>query len=225
MEAPLAPGEMETFFQTRTLYESTTNRATVTGTDDGSGGLCMPAQDEVPVTVVLPPTGSFSCWNAKPIDELSMEWGGAQDICVQAWDGEIGASTLLTTKDGIAPGDIFEVPGMGGSPYVQEWQIFAAGDCGGTPLGQSEFKISCHDGAMNGVEDCGKNQGNGKWDDPALINDWLLEGMAGDEVLDCTPVVIGNGGGGGGFCGLGAELAFLLPPIVWLRNRRRRQRA
>ena len=40
---------------------------------------------------------------------------------------------------------------------------------------------------MNGPEDCGQPQGNGKGDDPVLLNDWLFEGMSGDLTLDCTP--------------------------------------
>lgn len=66
-------------------------------------------------------------------------------------------------------------------------------------------------------------QGNGKDDAPALVNDWLLEGMSGATTLDCTPAEVTQSGGG--FCGLGAELAFLLPPIMWLRARRKRLRA
>ena len=76
---------------------------------------------------------------------------------------------------------------MGGSPNDQEWEIFAAGDCNGTPLGESVFHISCSDDDMNGTEDCGKNEGDGKSDDQSKINDWLFEGMSGDLTLDCTP--------------------------------------
>jgi hypothetical protein len=104
---------------------------------------------------------------------------------VVAWDGDVGG-TYLTTVDNVILGDVVMVSGMGGSPNDQQWQVFAAGDCGGTPLGVSEFHISCSDSEMNGPEDCGQPQGDGKDDDPALLNDWLLEGMAGDLVLDCT---------------------------------------
>jgi hypothetical protein len=218
----LGPGQQHTFFFTRTLYESLTNRATVTGSESGGGAQCTMAMDEVPITVVLPPTGSFDCLKAKPIDEISMKWNGAQDVCVVAYDGLVGG-TVLDQQDGIQPGDVVTVDGMGGYPWEQQWQIFAAGDCGGTPLGTSEFKISCHDSAMNGVEDCGKPQGNGKDDDPSLVNDWLLEGLVGDEELQCTPTVVS--GGGGGWCGLGFELIFVLPPLLWLNGRKRRRSA
>ena len=40
---------------------------------------------------------------------------------------------------------------------------------------------------MNGIEDCGKNEGDGKSDDATRINDWLFEGMSGNSTLDCTP--------------------------------------
>ena len=218
----LAPGASHTFYLTRTLYESLTNQATVSGGESGGGAQCTMAQDQVPITVVLPPTGSFDCLAAKPIDELSMKWDGAQDVCVVAYDGAVGG-TVLKQKDDVQPGDVVKVTGMDGYPWVQQWQIFAAGDCGGTPLGVSEFKISCHDSNMNGVEDCGKRQGNGYDDDPSLVNDWLLEGMVGDEELDCTPTIVTQGGGG--WCGFGFELAFVLPPLMWLHRRRRRAAA
>jgi hypothetical protein len=42
---------------------------------------------------------------------------------------------------------------------------------------------------MNGPEDCGTPQGNGKSDDSDKLNDWLLEGIVGENglTLDCTP--------------------------------------
>jgi hypothetical protein len=215
----LAPGASHTFFLTRTLYESLTNRATVEGAEAGGGAQCTVAQDEVPITVVLPPTGSFDCLDAKPIDELSMKWDGTQDVCVKAYDGNVGG-TLLATVNNVQPGDVVTVDGMNGYPWVQQWQILPVG-CAGTPLGVSEFQIACQDSNMNGVEDCGSRQGNGKDNNPARVNDWLLEGMLGDEELDCTPTVIS--GGGGGWCGLGMELGVVMPLLMALHARRRRR--
>jgi len=42
---------------------------------------------------------------------------------------------------------------------------------------------------MNGPEDCGNPQGDGKKNESKYINDWLLEGMVDSAggVLDCTP--------------------------------------
>ena len=91
-----------------------------------------------------------------------------------AYDGDVGG-TVLATIDNVMTDDVVTVSGMGGSPKDQRWETFAAGDCDGTSLGVSVFHISCSDKDMNGVEDCGKNQGNGKSDDPLLINDWLLD--------------------------------------------------
>jgi hypothetical protein len=40
---------------------------------------------------------------------------------------------------------------------------------------------------MNGPEDCGSRQGNGKSNDAGLINDWLLDGMVDAKTaLICT---------------------------------------
>jgi hypothetical protein len=211
----LAPGETKTFFTTQTLIGTTTNIGTVTG--DHGAGECPAVSDELTTTVTQPPQGFFDCSDAKPIDELSMEWAGTQTVCVVAHDGD-PSKPVLKTQPNVSLGDVLTVDSMGGSPNDQVWVIYAAGDCGGTPLGTSEFHISCSDDNMNGVEDCGKNQGDGKADDPALINDWLLEGMKGDLTLDCTPepIVLPPGG-----CGLGIELLLALPALMWLQRRRR----
>jgi hypothetical protein len=212
----LAPGESKTFFTTKTLIGTTTNEATVTG-DSASDGACQTADpDEVTVTVTQPPPGFFDCSDAKPIDELSMEWAGTQDVCVVAYDGDVGAAVLAVFNP-VTPGDMITVSGMSGSPNNQQWRIFADA-CFGTTLGISEFHISCSDSNMNGVEDCGKNQGDGKDDEPALLNDWLLEGMKGDATLACTPDEVSLPPGG---CGLGIELLLALPALMWLQRRRR----
>jgi hypothetical protein len=79
---------------------------------------------------------------------------------------------------------------MSGSPNDVSWEIF---DVSRVKIGESMFHVSCSDDDMDGVEDCGKNQGDGKGNDPGLVNDWLLEGMSGGvltppETLDCSAV-------------------------------------
>ena len=40
---------------------------------------------------------------------------------------------------------------------------------------------------MNGPEDCGSRQGDGKSNDAGLVNDWLLDGMVDAKTaLMCT---------------------------------------
>ena len=117
----------------------------------------------------------FEC--TKPIDELTMIWDGAADpIRVKAWKGEVG-SELLLDQSGITLGTEVVVSGYAGSPNDVYWEIFS----GGTKLGESNFHMSCSDNNMNGADDCGKRQGNGKSDDSGLINDWLLQGMVDND--------------------------------------------
>jgi len=83
-------------------------------------------------------------------------------------------------------GDEVTVSGYAGSPNDVTWEIFD--QTSGNKLGESEFHLSCSDDDMNGEEDCGKPEGDGKSNDAGLINAWLLEGM--EDALgsfDCTP--------------------------------------
>ena len=125
----------------------------------------------------------FEC--KKPIEAFAMIWDGTQSIRVKAWKGPVG-STLLADVDNIAIGDELTVSGYTGSPNDVFWEIFEAGT--DNKIGESKFHLSCSDPDMNGPEDCGKRQGNGKDTCPCLINDWILEGMV-DSVgsFDCTP--------------------------------------
>ncbi len=139
-----------------------------------------------------PPSSEFEC--NKPIDSLTMIWGGNQNIRIRAWKGNAG-STLLADIDNIIPGQAVTVSGYAGSGNDVFWEIFEADS--NNKIGESNFHMSCSDADMNGAEDCGKNQGNGKGDSKgkkgkkdkgkdntgnnSLINDWILAGMVDDE--------------------------------------------
>jgi hypothetical protein len=134
--------------------------------------------------LVPPPPTPFVCSDAKPIDELTMIWDGTQDIRVRAWKGNVG-STLLAEIDNVMPGQVVSVSGFADSPNDVYWEIFEAGTS--TKIGESTFHLSCSDADMNGPEDCGTREGDGK-DKTGFLNDWLLEGMAGNgQHLICTP--------------------------------------
>jgi len=140
--------------------------------------------------VPSPPSGVFEC--DKPINVLTMIWDGTEAIRIKSWKGSVG-STLLADIDNIMVGDEVTVSGFAGSPNDVIWEIFEAGTS--VKIGESIFHLSCSDNDMNGLEDCGKRQGNGK-DKSGFINDWLLEGMVdAKNSFDCTfdPLSPGTG--------------------------------
>lgn len=127
--------------------------------------------------------GTFDC--SKPIDALTMIWDGASAVRTKAWKGAVG-STLLADIDDIQIGQEVTVTGFAGSPNDVTWELFVPGTL--TKTGESQFHLSCSDSEMDGADDCGRREGNGKSNDASLVNDWLFEGMVdSDETLDCTP--------------------------------------
>jgi hypothetical protein len=209
----LAPGASQTFIATGTLLGTTTNVATVDG--DILGDLCTQAEDEVTTTVIVPPSGAFTCSCGQSLTELTLKWDGAQTVAVKVWDGPVG-STLLNDWATVPPGSKRTASGFTAEDATYE--IFDS--TGTTKLGESKFKLTCQDHQMNGVEDCGKAQGNGKYDDPGLINTWILDGMVDDnETLSCTPTVVGPPP----MCGFGPEALVAVAALTWLNRRRFRR--
>ncbi len=180
--ANLDSGETKTFEVIVELTGSVINTATATGYLFGNQECSATASATVTVQV---PQVPFVCSEAKPINSISMVWSGTQTVKIKAWKGAVG-STLLATIDNIAPSQKVTVTGYAGSPNDVYWEIFEAGTS--NKIGTSTFHLSCSDADMNGAEDCGKFEGDGKGK-IGFINDWLFAGMAGNgRTLDCGPV-------------------------------------
>jgi hypothetical protein len=206
--ASIPAGETHSWVKGATLYGTTTNVATASG--DIGGDVCNPGLDQVTVNVTAPPPGSFYC--SEPISELTLIWNGHETIDVKAWEGAVGGN-LLTSFDNVAKGDAITIDGFGATYPTLE--IFDA--TGTVKRGESKFDLWCNDPSMNGIEDCGTNNGNLKQNDNTLYNLWLLEGMVdSDEVLKCTPDLVPNPPA----CGFGPELMLVMPGLMWLHRRR-----
>ena len=133
--------------------------------------------------VLAPPTTNWVCSESKPLDVVTMVSNFTSPVKIKAWKGAVG-STLLATIDNIQPNQEVSVSGYAGSPNDVIWEVFNAGTT--TKIGQSTFHLSCSDADMNGPEDCGKVQGDGK-DKTGFLNNWSLEGLSGNgKTLDCT---------------------------------------
>jgi serine-aspartate repeat-containing protein C/D/E len=144
--------------------------------------------------VELLPTGDFVCSNAKPLDTLAVVWEGDDDprynqpIYVKAWNGSVGSGTPKTFGP-ISIGAEVEFTRSGSFPNDIYWEICTDSDCN-NKIGESTFHLSCSDEDMNGPEDCGNPEGDGKGK-TGYLNLWKFEGMAGNGlVLDCTPTPV-----------------------------------
>jgi hypothetical protein len=210
----IPPGGSLTFKKPATLFGTTTNVATATG--DVGGDMCTPGTDTVTVGVRAPLQGSFSC--SDPIKKLTLIWNGAQTVDVKVWKNAPNTSTLLNLFDNLAPGATINAEGFQAGSQTAVFEIFDS--TGTTKLGESKFDLSCQDSSMNSLEDCGKNNGNLKYNYGSLINDWLLEGLVDtNETLNCTPDLVAAPPS----CGLGPELIVLMPGLLWLHRRRLRK--
>lgn len=167
----LGAGESVTLFETAKLGSTTTNVVTVDA-EAADGSVCS-ATDEVIVDVASPP---FDCKAAKPIETLTLIWDGPDGVNISGEGGQI-----IT---GIKNGDevVIEALGLG-----NDVELIISG----AVRGKSKFHVSCSDEDMNGPEDCGKLQGDGKagkkGPKPGMVNLWIFEGMSGSRSLDCTP--------------------------------------
>ena len=115
-----------------------------------------------------PQEEAASCDALKDVNQLTMVWDGP--------DGVNMTTELGQVINGVNHGDVvvFEAPK---SQTGNDVDVFLTG----TVTGTSRFHISCSDNAMDGPEDCGTRQGNGKDNKFYLINDFLFGGMGGDK--------------------------------------------
>lgn len=121
---------------------------------------------------------------SKDVRELSMRWNGARAIRVVAHLGDRNDEVLADLAH-VEPGQVVSVGPMSDPPGDVTWEIFEAGS--DIKLGESRFHLSCDDEEMDGPEDCGLPQGDGKDNKAERINDWALAGLVDEGgLIDCT---------------------------------------
>lgn len=164
--------------QTKTLVLTFVNNASKT-VGDYSGTIKFGSDASCAIAFPPPaPPAPFDCDGH--IQELKMKWNGTQPVKIVAHYGGTAATAVLTTIDNVAVGQVVTVGSYAGSPNDVIWEIFNAGT--NTKIGESQFHTSCSDSTMDGPEDCGSAQGNGKsnlatvngW---ATINTWQFAGL------------------------------------------------
>ncbi len=131
----------------------------------------------------------FVCSDVKPIDSLTMFWGGKDitsiDVYRDKYDPNDSQKNLIGTIGSVVSGDEVIASGYAAADAKNDvdWVINFADDT----TGVSRFHSSCSDEDMNGPEDCGKLAGNSKDDASGFVNEWTFEGMAGNGLeLDCS---------------------------------------
>jgi uncharacterized repeat protein (TIGR01451 family) len=143
------------------------NRVDVTA-ETVAGATCE-ASDTVLVTRIVPLI-QMSCDELKDVVAVSLIWDGEQPVDVFMESGETFLNVQPSNKI------TFQEAGTGNDV---EMTIYLAGTS--QVIGTSVFHVSCSDDELDGPEDCGTNQGNGKGNDAGKINDWLLDGMIGER--------------------------------------------
>jgi uncharacterized repeat protein (TIGR01451 family) len=175
------------------------------------GACCLP--DVAP---------NFECTDK--IEFMTLIWDGSVPVRIKAYDGAVGAP-VIADIDNIQVGDTITVGPYAG-PNDNFFQVFHAGT--NTLLGLSKYHRSCSDDDMDGPEDCGKRQGNGKMNEAGLINDWILEGLVdgsgasfvcgGGDGDDCVVVTAGDCAAmGGAFQGFDTDCESVdcIPPAAF----------
>jgi hypothetical protein len=150
--------------QTKTLVLTFENNASKT-LSDYSGAVSFGA--DASCQVAIPPATQPSAFNCDGhLAEIGMRWTGAQTINVVAHYGGTSAA-VIATVNGVPPNGVVTVGGYASSPNDVVWEIYDA--VSGAKIGNSDFHLSCSDSDMNGPDDCGKPEGDGK----ALAGTWI----------------------------------------------------
>jgi hypothetical protein len=193
----------------------TTNRptdGTTTPVDEDFGADAY-YDDESPKTLE-------SHWNllagaSNPLHQLSVAYRGRDDMTLW-FDGRVGQHDR-TPRVEWEWGDLFPPPCDDGIDNDADGTV----DWDGGPLGEPA-DIGCKNPnwATENPE-CDDGIDNGDNDDPPLA-DWDGAGL-GDPDPDCSAPWDNSESAPSAACGLGAELAVLLPPLMGLWRRRTRR--
>ena len=144
---------------------------TVTDSDPANSVCDQPVCDirvEKTCKIVTPPppiSTVSTCKDLKLVTGLTMIWDGPDGVDVRT---ELGQ-----TFSDVNNGDVISFSTAGGD---KDFEISLSGALSGF----STFHTSCSDEDMNGIEDCGKREGDGKKDGGG-VNEWIFDGMAGEK--------------------------------------------